>query len=996
MTRRLWICSVAACLAALGLAAPAGAATPSNCEPSAPEALFGACVFEVGFEDAAGEPATQAGSHPFAMNTHLVFKHSFDPVKVTYDTAEDLKDFFGAQVAGLAGDQTAYPRCQTADFLTNPELHESLLSETACDEDADTVGAVLSGVSEKLVYSPLLNLEPPPGVAARLGWNAAGIHVILDIGVKAGGQYNLIAKQLNLPEVFPVIGAKVQIWGVPADPAHDYIRGRCLAAFGTNATGTVPDIAFQHSVQSERTSCPSPLGGSPPPLLTLPSSCTGPAPSSYAVDSWQSPGALLSSWEADLSDPRWDSGAALAEGFRGCERMPFAPSISAAPTARAAQSPTGLDFSLDVSDPGLTGAGTSDPEQVYQTVAASDIRKAVVTLPEGMTVNPSQAEGLEVCSEAALARETLRSAPGEGCPQASKIGTVEVQSPLISEALQGSLFVATPYENLAEDSLIALYMVFRNPQLGIIVKQALKVEPDPRTGQLVSSTVGDVPQLPFSHFRLHFREGARSPLISPPGCGGYDVEATLTPWSGGPPFTTHSSFQIVSGPDEGPCPQGAAPFKPGFQAGTLNNQAGSYSPFYMRLTRKDGEQDMSRFSFTLPAGVVPKLAGIPYCPEDAIAQAASRQGPHGGTEERDSPSCPAASAIGSTIAGAGVGSQLTYVPGRLYLAGPYHGDPISAVSITPAVAGPFDAGVVVVREALRLNPVTHVGEVDGAASDPIPHILKGIPLSVRELQVHADRPEFTLNATTCREEQAASRIWGAGTALDPLGETPADLSDRYQAAGCRALGFKPRLGLKLRGGTRRGKFPKLRAVYAPRKKGDANLRRLALAFPRSEFIEQGHFRTICTRVQFAAAGGHGEACPRASVYGHVRVWTPLLAEPLKGPVYLRSSSHNLPDAVFALHGLVDLEVAVRIDSAHGRLRATVQNAPDAPVSHAIVDMQGGQKGLFVNSTDICRGKRRARANMKGQNGRTLLARPQVRALSCRKGKRRRHTAHRRR
>ena len=959
----------------------------------AAQASFGAEVFSVNFENQDGSPATQAGSHPYAMNTRLIFNHSFDPETLEYDTSEDLKDFFGEQIAGLAGDSTAYERCSTADFLTNPELHESLYSETACDEDKTAVGVVQSGVGKYLVFSPLLNLEPPPGVPARIGWDADGVHVILDVGVKPGGAYNLTAKQLNLPEVFPIVGAKVQIWGVPSDPAHDPIRGRCVVSFAENATGTVPDSVFQHSSLPE---APASCSGGPTqrPFLTLPSSCTGPAPSSYAIDSWQNPGpylpsaepGFLGSLEPDLSDPRWAHGTAPAEGFRGCAAMPFAPSISAAPTTRAAQSPTGLDFSLDVSDPSLQSPS-------YEAVAASDIKKAVVTLPEGMTVNPSQAEGLEVCSEAALARETLRSAPGQGCPQASKIGSLEVESPLIDEPLQGSLFVATPYENEAEDSLIALYMVFRNPNLGIIVKQALKVTPDPRTGQLVSTTVGDIPQLPFSHFRLHFREGARSPLVSPPGCGGYDVAAELTPWSGSAPFTTHSTFKIVSGPNESPCPSGPAPFKPGFEAGGVNPQAGSYTPFIMRLTRQDGEQDMSRFSFTLPAGVVPKLAGIPYCPDAAIAQAAARQGPHGGTEERERPSCPAASEIGRTIAGAGVGSQLTYVPGKLYLAGPYHGDPISAVSVTPAVAGPFDAGTVVVREALRLNPVTHVGEVDGAASDPIPHILKGIPLNVRELQVFADKPEFTLNATSCAEEQARSTIWGSGTALDPLGETPVDLADRYQAAGCRALGFKPKLGIKLKGGTGRGGHPALRAVVTP-KPGDANFSRAVVRLPHSAFLDQAHIRTICTRMQFAAGAGNGAECPKGAVYGHARAWTPLLDEPLKGPVFLRSSNHNLPDLVVALHGLVDINLASRIDSVKGGIRSTFTGIPDAPVSRFILDMQGGKKGLIINSTNLCAGKHRATAKIRGQNGRIEKSKPIVRAAKCRKAKHRRHRGHR--
>ncbi len=538
-----------------------------------------------------------------------------------------------------------------------------------------------------------------------------------------------------------------------------------------------------------------------------------------------------------------------------------------------------------------------------------------------------------------------------------------------------------------------------------MVRQPLEVKPDPASGRLIT-VAEDLPPLPYERFAFHFREGGRSPLITPPGCGTFNTEARFVPWSAADPdnpdpdevVERSDSFEIDRGVDGGACPSGNPPFKPGFQAGTLNNQAGSYSPFTMRLTRRDGEQDMGKLSFTLPPGVVPKLAGIPYCSEAAIARARARTGAHGGQEELDDPSCPAASQVGRTVAGAGVGNQLTYVGGSLYLAGPYKGNPISAVAITPAVAGPFDAGTVVVRLGLRLNPVTHRGEVDGENSDPIPHILKGIPLNIRDLRAYADRPEFTLNATSCEPFEAAATIWGEGTALQPLGATPATLSSRYQAAGCAGLAFKPRLGLKLRGGTRRGAFPALQAHYRPRP-GHANLKRLALTFPTSAFVEQGHFRTICTRVQFASGPGFGANCPRGSIYGRVKAWSPLLEEPLQGPVYLRSSNHNLPDAVLALHGLVDIEVAVRIDSVKGRLRAIVQGAPDAPVSRAIVNMRGGQKGLFVNSRNLCvKAKRnRARANAKGQNGRRNLTRPQLRALGCAKAKRRKaHSRHARR
>ena len=934
-----------AALAALALALPVAAS-----------ADFGLSNVEVRFTDAAGSPVAQAGAHPFAMSTSFEVNSRKEEVETGEGTKSiqvvdgQIRDLRVSLPPGFAGNPTAVPTCDTVAFLARSCPNAAALGLVKV-----SAAGGLGIIAEETL--PVYNLQPSPGVAQKQGFIIQEVPVTINANLNPRPPHNVIATLSNTSQVLEVFSSELTLWGNPAAEAHDPLRGSCLKPDGSSAGKCSAGVAAS-------------------PFITLPRSCQGPLHTGFAATSW---------WSGDPRDPGPPvsfSTSAQSPAMGGCASLGFAPSISTAATTRAAQSPSGLDFSLDVPNPGLTDPGSE--------AADSDIEETVVTLPEGMTVNPSQAEGLLACSEAQLARESAGSAPGEGCPEASKIGSIEVETPLLEgRLLRGDLFVAKPYEN-PFGSLLAVYVTVREPQLGIFVSQPLEVSPDPKTGQLVS-TATDMPQLPFSHFRLHFREGARAPLISPPGCGSFETTAKLYPWSGSPPVTSTSTFQIVAGPNGSPCPSGA-PFHPGFEAGTENNQAGSYSPFDMRLTRGDGEQDMGRFSFVLPPGVVPKLAGIPYCSDAQIARARGRQGEHGGQEELERPSCPAASQIGTTLGGAGVGSQLTYVEGKLYLAGPYHGDPISAVAIVPAVAGPFDAGTIVVREALRLNPVTHVGEVDGSASDPIPHILKGIPLNVREVRVSANKPEFTLNPTSCEPFAALSTIWGDGTALEPLAPHPVDLSTRFQAAGCASLGFKPKLGLKLRGGTKRGKFPALRAVYTPRE-GHANLSRLALTFPNSEFIEQGHFRTICTRVQFAAGQGFGSQCPEGSVYGHIKVWTPLLDEPLQGPVYLRSSNHNLPDAVFALHGLVDIELATRIDSTHGRLRAIVAGAPDAPVSRAIVNMQGGQKGLFVNSTNLCAGKHRARVNAGGQNGRREVTKPVMRAVKCGKHRVKKHKRH---
>jgi hypothetical protein len=943
-------------LLALALAALAGACLPTG----ALGEDFGLKEFEVSFSEKDGSPATQAASHPYAMKTNF-FAKTEEVKKGEVLPVEPIKDANFSQIEGFAGNASAVPTCSTLDFLNLPRFEEGGdLTVPACAEGS-VVGVVaiyLRPIHEAL-YSPVYMLDPAPGTAAKLGfWAEGGVPVTVDVGVSEEPPYEIVGASTDVSQILTFFGAELTLWGNPASKAHDAERGACRP--GGVKKNKEPDAT-----------CPART--SEIPFLTMPSACDRPLFSSFETDSWTNPGA-------------WVEGEAPSPPMIGCGKLSFGPTILASPTTRAAQSPTGLDFDLNVEDEGLTNPSEG-------ATAASDIEAAIVTLPRGMTINPAQAEGLEVCSEAQLEAESADSAPGEGCPEASKIGTIEVETPLLEgKLLKGSLFVAKPYEN-PFGSLIAFYIVIKSKELGISIVQPTEVKPDPVTGQLVATTE-EIPQLPFSHFRLHFREGARSPLVSPPGCGHFTVEARLFPYSGAEAVTSTSSFEIVSGPDNSPCPTGPAPFAPGFQAGSQSAAANAYSPFVMRLTRKDGEQDMSKFSFVLPPGVVPRLAGIPYCPEAGVAAARARTGEHGGQQELDHPSCPQAAKIGRTVAGAGVGPQLTYVPGSVYLAGPYHGDPLSAVAITPAVAGPFDAGAVVVREALRLNPVTHVGEVDGSASDPIPHILQGIPLNVRELQVYADKPEFTRNPTNCARLQAASTIWGAGTALSPAPETPVTLTSPYQAVNCAKLGFKPKLAIKLKGGTLRGSHPALKAVVTPRPK-DANFAAAAVRLPHSAFLDQGHIRTICTRVQFAAGDGNGAQCPKGSVYGEAKAWSPLLDEPLEGPVFLRSSSHNLPDLVIALHGLVDIDLAARIDSVHGGIRTSFTDIPDAPVSRFVLDMQGAQKGLIVNSRNLCLkpGKNRAQGTLTGQNGRVDRIKPVVGAQGC-GGKK--HRGHRKR
>jgi hypothetical protein len=606
-----------------------------------------------------------------------------------------------------------------------------------------------------------------------------------------------------------------------------------------------------------------------------------------------------------------------------------------------------------------------------------------------MTINPSVANGLAACSEGQIGY-----APSEGgihfsedpqsCPDASKLGTVEVTTPLLKEKLPGQLpgdlgavYLAKPYEN-PFGSLMAIYLAIEDHQTGIVAKLAGKVIADPNTGQL-TATFTENPQLPLEDVALHFFKGPKAALKTPLACGKYTTSSTLVPWSTpeGATVNPTDSFQTsVAAGGSGACPQteAQAPNKPSFSAGTLAPAAGAYSPFVLKITRQDGTQRLKQIDAALPKGLTGKLAGIPYCPEAAIARAIARAAPNQGTVEQAHPSCPAASEVGTATVGAGAGITPYYATGHAYLSGPYKGAPLSMVIITPAVAGPFDLGAVVVRTPFYVDPET--AQIH-ASSDPIPSIIEGVPLDIRSIAVKLDRPSFTLNPTSCDPMQVL------GSTTSTIGSL-ASLSNPFQVGGCKALKFAPKLNLSLKGGTKRGRFPALKAALSfPQGNNYANTASAQVTLPHGEFIEQAHFKTICTNVQFKA-----DACPAGAIYGKARAFTPLLDRPVQGPVYLRSSTHKLPDLVISLKGQVDADLVGRIDTGKNKgLRTTFQAAPDVPVTKVVLEMQGGKKGLLVNSENICSKDQKAIADFTAQNGKVSETTPLVKN-DC-KGKKRR-------
>lgn len=900
-------------------------------------------------------PATLAGSHPFAFvaeaNFRLAGESQGEPGVPVTDG--DLRDFEVDLPPGLFANPLALPRCSQEEFHT-PRVspYEASASGESCDRLTQigviTVRTSAEGGSTRTFG--VFNLDPPPGYPAQLGFNAFGVPVTLKPTIsERNGVFSLNLSLEDFPQRFDLYGFRIAVWGVPWDSGHDEQRGNCLNErdwhMGYAKCGIEPPKVFRPTE----------------PYLTLPTSCEEPLKFTLRATSWQQPGVT----EVTAEQP---------QRLEKCEDLSFEPAPIARLSLSRTTSPTGFDFTL-------TGnaAGLLRPDGR----ARSQVRNAVVSLAEGVTINPSLGAGLGVCTPSQYAAEASFSAPDANCPNSSKIGDVMIESPLIEKPITGSVFIAQPDdpatgEHGAEnpfDTLIAIYLVARSPQQGLIVRALGEIVASPLNGQLVARFF-DLPQLPYSRFNIHFRDGQRSPLATPARCGIYSTHLDVNSWlSSAEHLGVDAPFQLDSGIGGVSCPADIEPFSPQAQAGTLNRSAGVYSPFYLHLTRTDAEQEITSYSAELAPGLLGKIAGIPYCPDAAIAAAKEKTG----LEEAEHPSCPAASQIGHTVSGYGLGSDLAYATGGLYMAGPYGGEPFSIVAIDSANVGPFDLGVVVVRSAIKVNPLTAQVSIDSAASDPIPHILDGIPLHLRDIRVYIDRQGFILNPTSCERFTAFSTLAGAGQQLsNPADDVPAAAAYPFQVSNCSALPFQPRISLRLKGGKRRGDYPALIATVRPRP-GNANIREASVTMPPTAFLAQSHLRSICTRPQFSQ-----DRCPADSVYGHAVAVTPLLGKPLEGPVYLRSSDHPLPDLVADLRGGgVSVEVVGRIDSKNGGLRARYKVVPDAPVRKFTMHLAGGAKGLIEIATDnICSPIRYASAQFVGQNNLGIRMRPPLAPVGC--------------
>ncbi len=941
-----------------------GAATATASSPTPVQAGPVPFEFLPGFFAPANDEDAQAqslaGAHPYQQTISFGFPTKNPGDGITNDGHP--RDFYVELPRGMVGSPAASPLLCTEAQLTLKNCPDA--SQIGVTDVTTLAGEV--GNSD-VFTSNLYNMVPQPGAAAEIATNVASIGVFVHIlaGVRSDDDYGIEAATRDVIAFGqqPIFNVQAQVWGSPTASAHDQIRGEC-GIFGGSCPVPANETAF----------------------LTMPSECAGkPLPYQVFADTWEEPSPEFEEYEAFYESADL---AGNPTQLQDCGGLAFEPTIAATPTTNLSDSPSGLDFTLH-----------QPQDSAFASRSTANLRDAVVRFPAGLAVNASQASGLDACSNDQVGFEGIEegtlffSKAPQSCPAASKLGTIEVTSPALVvrnaqleveedpegnpelEVLHGSIYIAKPFAN-PFDSLVGVYLVVEDEKTGITAKLAGKGELDPQTGQ-VTTRFEENPELPLEDIKVHLFGGPRGAFVTPPVCGRYTTEANLTPWSApeGKDALRESSFQTTQAPSGGSCPtvEAQLPNAPKLTAGTESPAAGKYSPLIFKLSREDGTQRLGKIEATLPIGLSAKLAGVGTCSETDIAKARSREAPQKGVLEQTDPSCPAASEIGVVNASAGAGPTPYYTQGHAYLAGPYKGAPLSVVAITPAVAGPFDLGTVVVRSALYLDPVTAQGRI---VSDPLPTILQGIPIDLRSVAVRANRPNFSLNPTSC-----AVKSFG-GQVLSTLG-APAALFERFQVGGCSSLPFKPKMKVNLYGPANRGAHPRLKAVFTA-SSGEANSARVSFTLPRSEFIDQAHFRTICTRVQFAA-----NQCPAGSVYGRVIAYTPLLDYPLEGNVYLRSSNHKLPDLVVALRGPASQPIAIdavgRVDSVNGGLRVRFEEVPDAPITRLVVNTQGAKKGLFQNSTNICKGTHRATLKLDAQSGKVHDTQPKL-VAQCAKGK----------
>jgi hypothetical protein len=892
-----------------------------------------------------GSPDTQAGSHPFGFTTTLELNEIFEPDNGNNPVPATVKDLHFDLPPGLIGNPTVNPQCTFEEF--SAEVEKADKGVDRCPDDT-AVGVVTVWFGfEVMATSPVFNLTPSVGEPARFAFNADGTPVFLNTAIRSGGDYSVEVNVENIDTALPVSATQLTFWGAPADPGHGEVRGWNCLYHGAGTNGLLG-------------SCPqSGSGGATaPPFLTLPTSCTGPLRSTVEADSWQHPGEFVSGEYTSHNN-------AGPLGLAGCDSLRFEPSVKVTPDGTAASTPTGLTV-----DEHVPQDSTLDPTGL----AESDVKGLSVTLPKGVALNPAAADGLQACSQEQMA---LQKNEAPGCPDASKVATVKIKTPLLPEPLEGSAYLAAQDSN-PFGSLVAMYIYAEDATAGVRVKAAGEVLENPLTGQLTAHFEHDpafegdpeasqfLPQLAFEDIELHFFGGERAPLATPAHCGAYETTGTFTPWSGNPTSESSSTFDITSGPNGSACPGSSLPFSPSLTGGMTNINAGAFSPLTTTISRVDGEQSISSVQLRFPPGLSGILAGVPLC----------------GEAEANAGTCGAASQVGETIVSVGVGGDpYSVTGGKVYITGPYHGAPFGLSIVTPAVAGPYNLGTVVVRGKLEINPTTAAltftsnSEAEGYA---IPHILDGIPLQIKHINVSITRPGFTFNPTSCDKTSITSTI----SSVEGISSS---VSIPFQVTNCQALKFEPKFSASTSGETSKADGASLHLkVTRPSGPGtnQANFTLAKIELPKQLPSRLTTLQKACVASVFEV---NPAACPAESDIGYVKVVTPELPVPLEGPAYFVShGGEAFPSVIFVLQGYgvhIDV-VSTTFISKAGITSATLKTVPDAPFTSFELTFPEGKFSALAANANLCKSKLAIPTAFVAQNGAEIRESTPISVTGC--------------
>jgi hypothetical protein len=884
--------------------------TPIDAEP----VPFGLSLFDAGIFDEGGNAETQAGAHPYELTTNLAFNVSAREGPPSEEPLANAtpKDLEVAFPPGLIGNPNAVPQCSQQAFLELEVLNCPL------DSQVGTVKPFFYGSFHSAVY-PVYDVVLPAGEPAELGFSVAGIgHIPMFFHLRGNEEYGLTAALNGIPESGPLQGAILTLWGVPADGNHDLEReGTFGQGHEQDGEFCKPSVKVEGGVEKQ-VSCPSGIAARP--FLTLPSKCQAEnLPVGVETDSWENPGPPFQSLLAELA----------GNAVTGCEQLSFTPSLALAPETTQAGVPSG--YTVEVHAP-----QNEDPT----ALAPPDLHKAVVSLPAGVVLSPSVANGLEACDEQQFAAKALTAA---SCPASSQIGTVKILTPTLSSPLEGQIFLGKPDchtctpGDAQEGRLIRLLLQAQGS--GVTVKLEGSATIDQQTGQL-TATFDESPQLPFEQLKLTLDGGANAPLANGSTCGvPLAASSQLTPYSSETPAEPTSEPFELSG-----CP--APRFDPSFLAGTTDNQAGAFSPLTVTVSRTDQDEDLQRIAVRLPPGLLGMLSKVQLCTE-AQAQAGA---------------CGAQSEIGSVSVVAGPGADPVVLEGHVYLTGPYDGAPFGLSIVVPAVAGPFDLGTIDVRARIEVDPSTAALTV---TSDPLPQSLDGIPLQLETVNLDVDREGFVLNPTDCQPLGITATLQSSDDAL-------ASVSSRFQAANCATLAFAPKLTGLAHAKTSKagGAYLHMRLDASP---GQANVAAVKVDIPRQLPVRLAALQHACVAAVIAA---NPAGCPAASAVGSVTVLSPVLRQPLVGPVYLVShGGAQTPDIEFVLQGEgVSVDVVGRTIVKHGVLSAAFASLPDVPISTLGLVLGAGPHSLLAANLpakahgSLCGQSLSVSTELTGQNG----------------------------